>query len=437
MSEHENKGVTGPSRRQVLVTSGVAAGLAPVSKSLANVAQDDVQQDLQRYIDFGIKASGGPGDTACGAWMESELKAQGFTVAREPVSVPFFHPRRAELMVRKHVVPVIPQAIVVTTGDTGVSGRFVRVDPVIPPEQSLSGAIALIDLPFWRHSTALEKWVRDGVNAAFAKGAHAAIIITNGPTGQAIALNTDGNKPMFAIPVAVLAPKDAPPFLGAAMRGETGTLFLTGDGGRREAFNLIGRLDRGKSKWIVISTPRSGWFTCAGERGPGVAVWLALARWAPKALSAYNLCFVANSAHEYEYLGAERSIQAVAPAPAKTAMWLALGAAIAARDWHELIPPMLPLPDADPQRYLVVSPNLLDAAKRAFAGQVGIDAPYETSRFTAGELTPVHEAGYKTVAGFFGCHRFHHVQDDDKRCIVVEPTRQVVAGCQTLLQSLS
>lgn len=412
------------------------AGLAPVSGSLARVTRDHVDRDLHRYIGFGTKASGGPGDNACGEWLESELKDQGFGVAREPVSVPFFNPRRAELTLERLAAPVIPQAIVVATGKAGVSGRFVRVDPAIPPEQSLSDAIALVDLPSWRHSSALEKPVRQGVDAAIAKGARAAVLITNGPTGLAIALNTDGNKPMFDIPVAVLAPEHATPFRAAAMRGEKGTLFLTGIGGRRKAFNLVGRLDRGKSEWIVVSTPRSGWFTCAGERGPGVAVWLALARWAPKALAAYNLCFIANSAHEYEYLGADRSIRAVAPPPERTAMWLALGAAIAARDWHELIPPFLPLPDADPQRYLVVSPDILATAKRAFAGQVGINAPYRTSRFTAGELTPVHEAGYKTVAGFFGIHRFHHTQRDDVRCIVVEPTRQVVASCQTLLTSL-
>lgn len=428
--------ISHPTRRHVLATSGIAASLAPVSHSLAGTLEDFIHQDLLRYIEFGIKASGGPGDNACGEWLASELESQGFKISRQAISVPFFNPRRAELTVGSRVAPVIPQAIVVPTGEMGVTGRFVRVDPAIPPEHSLSDAIALIDLPFARHSTALAKPIRQCVNGAIAKGARAAVIVTNGPTRQGIALNTDGNKPMFDVPVAVLAPEDANPFLAAAIRGETGTLFLTGTGGRRDAFNLAGHLDRGKSKWVTISTPRSGWFTCAGERGPGVAIWLALARWAPKALSEYNLCFVANSAHEYEYLGAERSIQAVAPAPEQTAMWLALGAAIAARDWHALIPPLLPLPDADSQRYLVVSPALLDVARRAFAGQVGIDAPYETSQFTAGELTPIHEAGYKTVAGFFGCHRFHHTQGDDTRCIVVEPTRKVLVGCQFLLRSL-
>jgi hypothetical protein len=426
-----------PSRRQVLATTALAASAASMSSTLASVSSDSVKQDLERYIGFGIKASGGPGDIACGEWLESELRKQGFVVQRQTISVPFFTPGRADLTSGSQTAPVIPQAIVVPTGDAGVTGRFVRVSPLLPIEESLSDAIALIDVPAARRSSALEKPFQIGVKAAIAKGARAAIIIPNGPTHEAVALNADGNKPMFDVPVAVLAPRDAVPFLAAAEQNGSGTLFVTGAGGRRDAFNLAGHLDRGKSKWIVVSTPRSGWFTCAGERGPGIAVWLALARWAPKALEAYNLAFVCNTAHEYEYLGAEQALQAIAPKPDETAMWLALGAAIAARDWHALIPPFLPLPSADSQRFLVVSSDILDAARRAFAGQPGIEAAYDVSRFTAGELTPVYEAGYKTVAGFFGIHRFHHTQSDDERCIVVEPTRQAVAGCQTLLQALA
>jgi hypothetical protein len=426
-----------PSRRQVLATTALAAGAASISPSLASVSVDSVKQDLERYIGFGIKASGGPGDIACGEWLESELQKQRFTVQRQTISVPFFTPSRAELTTGSQTASVIPQAIVVPTGDAGVTGRLVRVNPNLPILESLSDAISLIDVPAARRSSALEKPFQMGVKAAIAKGARAAILIPNGPTHEAIALNADGNKPMFDIPVAVLAPKDALPFLAAAEQNGSGTLFLTGAGGRRDAFNLAGRLDRGKSKWIVVSTPRSGWFICAGERGPGVAVWLALARWAPKALQAYNLAFVCNTAHEYEYLGADQALQAIAPKPEVTAMWLALGANVAGRDWHELIPPLLPLPNADPQRYLVVSPDILEVSQRAFAGQPGIEAPYEVSKFTAGELTPVVQAGYKTVAGFFGIHRFHHAQGDDERCIVVEPTRQVVGGCQMVLQALA
>src|SRR5690606_40165850 len=99
-----------------------------------------------------------------------------------------------------------------------------------------------------------------------------------------IALNTDGRQPLYEQPMALLAPNDAAPFYAAAHRGEAASLYVTGKGGRRSAFNLVGKLDRGRGRWLVVSTPRSGWFTCAGERGGGMAAWLHIARWARKEL---------------------------------------------------------------------------------------------------------------------------------------------------------
>ncbi|MBL7466165.1 PA domain-containing protein, partial [Escherichia coli] len=96
------------------------------------------------------------------------------------------------------------------------SGPLVRIDGTGRPAGSLAGAVALLDLPFARYSTAIAKPVRVPIEAAFAAGAVAVVVITNGPTGKVIALNADGRKPMFAGPVALLAPSDAGPFLAAA-----------------------------------------------------------------------------------------------------------------------------------------------------------------------------------------------------------------------------
>ncbi|MCH7749719.1 MAG: hypothetical protein IH939_16655 [Acidobacteria bacterium] len=64
--------------------------------------------------------------------------------------------------------------------------------------------------------------------------------------------------------------------------GDKVTLRLTGRMDEAaEAVNVAGRLVRNEeADWSVISTPSSGWFTCAGERGPGIAALLALAEWA-------------------------------------------------------------------------------------------------------------------------------------------------------------
>src|SRR3546814_2598396 len=51
-----------------------------------------------------------------------------------------------------------------------------------------------------------------------------------------------------------------------------------------------------------------------------------------------------------------------------------------ARDWHEGLFGLAPLAGVDSQRYLVVSPPLLPAARRLFAGLAGLESPYPSDR---------------------------------------------------------
>lgn len=424
-----------PTRREFLAASGAAPLLAaaPALAAPNEAIVASVAGDLSRYIGFGNKQSGGPGDQACGEWLEQELAAHGFATERQQFSVPWFEAEQAELASGEARASVWPQPIVRTTSAEGLAAPLVRVDAAGRAARPLQGAIALVDLPFGRWSAMNWPGVKTPVDAAFASGAAACVIVTSGPTGKVIALNTDGRAPLYGGPIALLAPEDAAPFFAAASEGREARLTLTGQGGRGEAFNLVGRLDRGHGKWVVVSTPRSGWFTCAGERGGGIAAWLHIARWAAKALPGYDLAFVCNSGHEYRFLGAKELIHRAAPRPEETAFWLHLGANVAARDWHDTVGATKPLPGTDSQRFLVVSPELLATARTGFAGLAGLEAPYTTDDITAGELSNIVAAGYAPVAGVFGVHRYHHVAGDDERCVSAEAVAQTTLAFRNLL----
>lgn len=425
--------------RRTFLAGGVAlaAASSPALARTSTDVDDRVAADLERYIGFGNKQAGGAGDTACGNWLAAELEQLGYSIERQTISAPFFDPQRCELVCAEAKATVWPQPIVTPTGPDGVTGPLVRIDPFGQPAAALGGAIALFDLPAARWSTATAKPIREPITAAFAAGARAVVVITNGPTGKIIALNADGRRPMFAGPVALLAPDEARPFLTAALRKTPATLRLLGSGGRRPAFNFVGRLDRGKARWLAVSTPRSGWYDCAGERGPGVATWLSLARWARGALRDYNLAFVCNTGHEYEYLGAAESLKAIAPKPVDTHFWLHLGANVGARDWHEVAGPWRPLPSVDPQRFLSVSAALLPLAREVFAGHVGLELPYDSTVLAAGEQTEILSAGYGNVAAVFGIHRFHHVALDNARCVSATSVAATAEAFRHLLERVT
>ncbi len=287
--------------------SVLGAAAAPMAAAAETPADDALglargAEALNRYVQAGGKASGGPGELAVGAWMADHLKALGFETRTQPFTAPYFNTSEATLAAGAASARVLPQAIVVTTSSDGVAGPL-AVRTIWTAGADVAGSIVILQLPHGRWSTAAGPAVGAPVRAAFQGGALAVLLVTNGPTGRALALNADGRKPMFAGPVAILAPDTATPFFQLPP-GTPARLKIVGTAGQRETHNLVGRLDRGHPQWLVVSTPRSGWFVCAGERGGGVAVWMMLATWASRAKLPVNLAFVSTSGHEYENLGA-------------------------------------------------------------------------------------------------------------------------------------
>ena len=88
-----------PSRRGLIMGAG-AGGLAALPAQAAAPLDDAWRQAvLERYFGFGDKSSGGPGDTAVGAWLESELTRAGYQCGRHSFTTPFFDAAETTLSV--------------------------------------------------------------------------------------------------------------------------------------------------------------------------------------------------------------------------------------------------------------------------------------------------------------------------------------------------
>ncbi|MBK6704987.1 MAG: hypothetical protein IPG56_15345 [Caulobacteraceae bacterium] len=287
------------------------------------------------------------------------------------------------------------------------------------------GAIVVAHLPSQRWSSALHPIVRETVTHAFDAGASALVLVTHGPSGDLIHLNRTREAGSQDGPIALMAPRDWAGLQPALVPNPTGTVSLNARAIERPAFNVVARIDRGAARWLVVSTPRSGWGPCVGERGPGIAAFLELARWAPQRFPRFNLAFVCTSSHEFENAGGAAFLESGAPTPDSTALWLHLGAGFAARDWHEVGRRLLPLPAPTHNAFLVATAPFVEQARAAFSGVAGLEAAYEASQGAAGELQNVITAGYGAVIGMFGAHRFHHTAQDDLRC--VDPVHSIDA----------
>ena len=403
-------------RRRVLGGLGVFAGTGALHGLLPRAAssQDDtaavsarLDADLERHASFGDKFSAGPGDVATAGWIAERLRATGYSVAESTFEAPFFAARSAQLRSGNVTAAVIPQAPVAPTGAAGVSAPLKVVEAEVG---AVRGKIALVVAPFARHAALFaDRGLGATVRAAAESGAVAVVIVTTGPSGEAIALNAPEEGPFVGVPAAVLAPKNAAPFVAAARNGATATLVLDGEATHRPSPNVVARLTRGE-RWLAISTPRSGWFGCVGERGTGTAVFLELASWAARRFPDVSVFLMNTGGHEYFFAGSRRVLHE-APPPDRTLAWAHIGATLAARDSAARDGRLVTLDTVDPGRSLMATDAARAAAAEAFHGLPGLEQPVGV-RPQAGELSTFTDLGYARAFAVIGQHAWFHTVED-------------------------
>ncbi len=413
---------------------GLMANVGIVTSShSAQMNENSFLKDIQTYFDFGNKQTGRSGDINAAIWQESELAKLGFKTSRQKLSVMGAKDLISFIEFGVDKIPLLPQYPLQFTPENGIDGEFAY----FLPEQkitNISGKIVLLLLPYGRWSSILHPYILNPLKAAANGGAAAVIIGTTGPSGDALALNTPIKLDGINIPIAIIDQIGR----GKLLSNPPQKINFTQSGSLTnfDSFNLIGKLDKGFDKWLVVSSPRSGWFSCAAERGPGVAVWLALARYLAKSKIKYNLAFISTSGHEFENFGTEILAQADLPKPDKTQLWLHLGAGFAANDWFELGVKLLKLNNVDAQRILYSSPNFNELCTNNFKNQAGLEITRNASAKSAGEAGKIVENGYGNIIAFAGAHRFHHSPNDNMDCVNINATQTVYDSLLQIIKQL-
>jgi len=265
-------------------------------------------------------------------------------------------------------------------------------------------------------------------------GAVGAVYVVPGPSGLIVAQNAvpPYTQQPLPFPAVIAASEDEPILARAAAERANVALQIEGTiVPNVEARNVMGRLKRGP-RWIVVSTPMSGWFECAGERGPGVALWLAIAEWAAEHDSDTSFFFIANSGHELDNMGAHRFTESdVAPKPDQVVCWLHLGASIATRIWVKTEDGWEPTAQRNPGN-LVGSPEFVPILETAFKAVPELKPRSGESK---GELAVVLAEGYRAF-GFYGGHQWFHTARDVPASTSPEFLEPVARGCIAALEAI-
>jgi len=368
---------------------------------------ESLYRDVVRYADFGEHRTATPGEERTTDWMAERLAECGLKVDFQPFTQETYFVEQTSLVVEGRQLECFPLWPPTWTGDSPVRGRLVgTVDGSGIP----AGSIALLT-PSFSYGGPPYSYEGDdtAIGAASKAGASAAVVVANGPSDGMHAYNTPADTERWPIPVA-LTPKRNGAFLSAAADSGAGAdLLLTGtDAPQARPRNLVARLERG-DKAIVISTPKSGWFACAGERGPGVALFLALARWANERDSQVSYLFDANTGHETMGTGIRQFVDNLAPGPEQVLAWIHLGANISTWDWEDTGTGLVK--QARPENYRVMcsSEKLLPLVNQAFTPLPGLQPRAGRG---LGEMRLMIQMGYRGFGVNGGPYHYFHAPED-------------------------
>lgn len=392
-----------------------------------------LQRDLETHASFGLKFSGSPGDNATADWTAGRLRTLGYAVDVSEFDSPYFVQRSAQLRVADEFVEVVPQAPVLVTGRTGVDAplAIIEDDGVVG---DMRDRIAVIVAPFARHAALFPtRGLGMTVLAAREAGAVGIVLVTTGPSDEAVALNCPDAGPFVDVPLAILAPKNAAAVIDAARAGIDANLVIDGDATRRPGKNIVARLERGPD-WIAMSTPRSGWYQCVAERGTGQATFLEIAAWLQQSYPRHSVFLMNTGAHEYFFAGSHHALEA-APPPERTVAWAHIGATLAARDAQRVNGEWQLLDRVDPERSSMATDAARAAVMAGFAGLEGLDDPgiVQPQR---GELSTFTDMGFERAFACIGLHRWFHTTGDTIECVDARLLLPMVRAHQATLAQL-
>jgi hypothetical protein len=351
----------------------------------ALLAQDNPHADPQRRIAQIIRAYEEQGfhrtatnvDRISGDWLATEVRQSGLTPAREIFPITRVDPIKASLSADGRRIEGVMLFDCGFTDAAGVSGRLgpLQSDAQIGLTEIAPNAAGIAPLAEARR-----------------QNRHRAIVmVTRGGRPGLCPSNAESFLHPFGPPVLQVSSEEAGALADLARHGSEVTLIAYAKRTPSEAFNVTATIE-GTNRALpplVIMTPRSGWWTCASERGGGIACWLELMRAMRGMKPARDVLFVASSGHELGQLGIEIYAERRPDLVKRSRAWIHFGANIGAAQ--------------DPGNIIQASDDEMERmlAERLAAVGLAIDRRVPRGTIPGGEAGVVHRGGgrYMSIIG--------------------------------------
>ncbi len=277
--------------------------------------QERIAQAIQEYDAQGWHRSGTEDDHFSAHWLAERVADCGLDPDLGRFDFSRIDPGLAYLEIEGRRVDGVPLFDGGFTTSDGIHGRIGPLGS--NAEIGVAEVGAIPDQDFMRARQA---------------GDHAGIV-TVAPTGPGVAvMNAPSYLAPFGPPVLQVDSENREGLAGHASRSSGAHLVAAAARTPAVSFNVTSRLD-GENDGLaplIVMTPRSGWWHCAGERGGGIACWLEVARSMSETGSKRNIMFVATSGHEIGLPGIESFLERRPGLEKDARAWVHFGANIGA-----------------------------------------------------------------------------------------------------------
>lgn len=374
---------------------------------------------IRAYASFGHHRTGWPADDRTTAWLIDELGAAGIEATAERFRFRRMEVRWAALSWDDERIEGEPLYDGGITPAGGVIGELTE-----PDDAELFGKMVLTpaDDPRWTGPEA-----RTHLEALADQGVIGAVVPTADPLGELSLRNAEDIQRPLALPVLQMARRDLRRLGSMMLMRREATLEIDADRLDSVASNVVATIPGdGTAAPLVAMTPKSGWYACAGERGGGIAAWLAIAE-AVASMPARprTVHFVASSGHELNRAGLSAYLGQHTDLAAGAACWVHLGASIGAMQAS------MRLGASDP----ALQQLAIDALDAEHVGAYDVLAPGDPG---FGEARELRAAGGRFIT-VHGRHPFFH-SPNDTFDVAVDPeavARWTRAACRIVCALLT
>ena len=351
--------------------------------------RDRIAKVIREFDSQGDHRTGTPVDQENGRWLSDWVRGAG--VEPEAERLPFSKIDMLHTYVEvgdrwAEGVPLFDGAFTDADGVTGVLGG---IDDDGAIGVTRAGPRPGADFSRYRGTT------RQRAVIAITGGAQSGV-----PDGIAL-MNTPAYTEPFGPVGLQVATHEGPWLEAAAQRRAEARLVAHVDRRQVEVFNVVATVE-GREPAIdplVVMTPRSGWWTCASERGGGIAVWLEMLRALHAVRPRRSSIFVASTGHELGHVGLDHFLKRRRALIRSAVAWIHLGANFGTAIGGA---PRLQASDDALQQLAL---DAMDAA-----GQRP-DRLHPVGTPPLGEARNIHDGGGRYISLLGGNGLFHHPHD--------------------------